>query len=343
MTGTGRLPTLCGMPPPDDAPLRYLSRGDVDRLMPPIGARLALAERALVALAGEAQLPPKLGVHPRPPGSFAHAMPAFLANGSAEGPNDLLGLKWVTGFPNNRAAGLPQISGTVLLNDPATGIPRAILDAAEITAHRTAAVSGVCLRAWPVASAEPRVAILGAGVQARSHLPVLAHLLPGARIAIHDRHADRSEVLARLARESGAFANVRPVRTAEEALRGADVVLTMVSFGPNRQALDASALADANLIVAVDYDMSVPAETANGATFFVVDEPGQVRSARESGLFAGYREPDATIGTALQSAEERPTGTVLATHLGVGLADLIFADSILRRAEREGVGTELPR
>ena len=61
---------------PDLPPLRYLTAADVAAAMPPLERRLELAETTLRGLAGAAELPPKLAVHPRPPGSFAHAMPA---------------------------------------------------------------------------------------------------------------------------------------------------------------------------------------------------------------------------------------------------------------------------
>ena len=71
-----------------------------------------------VYLVADAELPPKIGVHPRPEGSFAHAMPAALRPSAAGATtaDDLLGLKWVTGFPAARAAGLPPISAVVPLS-----------------------------------------------------------------------------------------------------------------------------------------------------------------------------------------------------------------------------------
>ncbi len=59
-------------------PIRYLAAADVAAAMPPLPERLELAERTLTALVNDAQLPPKIAVHPRPDGSFVHAMPAHL-------------------------------------------------------------------------------------------------------------------------------------------------------------------------------------------------------------------------------------------------------------------------
>src|SRR5436190_24045394 len=108
--------------------LRYLSADDVTAAMPPLDERLRLAERTLVALVADAELPPKIAVHPRPEGSFAHAMPAHLRGKHAGRGDDLLGIKWVLGFGANRSLGLPAINATVILNDAATGLPIAIID-----------------------------------------------------------------------------------------------------------------------------------------------------------------------------------------------------------------------
>ncbi|MGZ8527455.1 MAG: hypothetical protein ACXWWR_01565, partial [Candidatus Limnocylindrales bacterium] len=186
-------------------PLRLLSAADVLAAMPPLEVRLRLAERTLVALAdGSAELPPKIGVHPRSPSSFGHAMPAVWRGDDPDGADDLLGLKWVVGHPANGARGLPTIHATVVLNDPATGLPLAILDGGPITAARTAAISGVAIRRFaPISGADGparRVAILGAGVQGHSHLAVIGHLLPGATLAVFDRHPERAKALAEAAR-----------------------------------------------------------------------------------------------------------------------------------------------
>ena len=99
------------MAAPDQPPIRYLAAADVAAAMPPIAERLDLAERTMTALVADAELPPKIGVHPRPSGSFAHAMPAHLRGADAAGTADLLGLKWIAGFPANHQVGLASIHG----------------------------------------------------------------------------------------------------------------------------------------------------------------------------------------------------------------------------------------
>ena len=140
----------------DLPPLRYLVAADVVACMPSLPERLRLAERTLVGLIEGAELPPKIGIHPRPAGSFAHAMPAYLPGPADDGSRDLAGMKWIAGFPDNPAAGLPALHGLVVVNDARTGVPLAILDGAPITAERTAAVSGTAIARWSPPTARSR-------------------------------------------------------------------------------------------------------------------------------------------------------------------------------------------
>jgi ornithine cyclodeaminase/alanine dehydrogenase-like protein (mu-crystallin family) len=280
-------------------------------------------------------------------------MPALLRGPTTDGSDDLLGIKWVVGVPSNAAergedgAPLPAIFATVILNDARTGVPRAILDAGPITAHRTAAVSGVAIRRWgPGAAAErARVALIGAGVQARSHLPVIGHLLPGASLALCDRVEDRAQALASEVREGfggTSFGEVRVTLDPSDAVEGADLVVTLASFG-DHGIVAPEAFAPHATVVAVDYDVCVPAAVAERAALFLTDDRGQFLATRTGATFIGYPDPHAMIGEAIRDRTPRPDGLVLVSHLGVGLADVVFGDAILRAAESRELGTPLAR
>jgi ornithine cyclodeaminase/alanine dehydrogenase-like protein (mu-crystallin family) len=312
--------------------------------MPDLDERLVLAERTLTALVADAELPPKIGVHPRPAGSFAHAMPAHLRGADASGADDLLGMKWVAGFGGNHALGLPAINAVVVLNDPLTGLPSAILDGGPITALRTAAVSGVAIGRFApaVGGRAPRAALIGAGIQGRSHLPVLGRALPGVHLAVYDRHPDRAAALATEAEATAGIAAASPAPTAQAAIKGADVVVTAASFGPVRQVMTEDWLAPDALVVPVDYATYCAASVARGAALFLVDDRGQFLANRDAGNFDEYPDPTATLGEALLAGTPRPAaGRVVATHLGVGLADVVFGAAIVRRAEELGLGIVL--
>src|SRR6187431_1723878 len=226
----------------------YLNADDVRTAMPPVAERLELARRTMVALVDDAVMPPKFGVDPRPQASHTAAMPAWLRGTDESGAEDLLGMKWVTAFPTNRERGMPSIHGTVLLTDALTGEPRAVLDAAPITAERTAAVSGVALREWwPRMVAEPHVVFLGAGVQGVAHIQVLAEVCRqlGVRpsLTVADRHLDRAQQLADGARDAGVVAAADCATELVAAASEADILVTMISFGAERQILPMDALA----------------------------------------------------------------------------------------------------
>jgi alanine dehydrogenase len=328
-------------------PLRWLSAADVVASMPPIEERLALAERTMIALAtpGGAEMPPKIAIHPRPDAAFVHAMPAMLRGADLFG--DLVGMKWVAGFATNNELGLPGISALVILNDPATGIPIAVMDGGPITAQRTAAVSGLAMRRFgPAVDGRPvRAALIGAGVQGHSHLPVFAHVLPGVDLHLFDRDPRRAAALADEARATPGIGKVSVETHARTAIEGSDVVLTAASFGPaeERQAMTNDWLAAGVTVIPIDYATYCAAEVARDAALFLVDERAQYLFNRDAGNFEGYPDPDAMIGEAILAGTPRPSGRVVVTHLGVGLSDVVYADAILRNAEAADLGTELPR
>lgn len=323
-------------------PLRYLSSADIDRCLPDVEHRIELCARALIALGrGDAEMPPKIGVHPRS-GALLHAMPAWLRG------EDLVGLKWIAAFPDNKRFGLAALNGLVVLNDPETGLPTWIMDAARITAVRTAAVSGAAIRRLAPAVVK-RVAVLGAGVQARSHLEVLATLLPGVEVQIYDRHPERAAAVA--AEADGLTGDLRAVAAtdARAAVAEAQIVITAASLGQVNQTLTPDWLAPGTLVVSVDFATYSSAALARAAREFAVDDRAQFLAYREAGYFDGYPEPTTTLGELLDESgtPKRSAGTdnrpTLVNHLGVGLADVLLADAIRRSAEQAGAGLSLPR
>jgi ornithine cyclodeaminase/alanine dehydrogenase-like protein (mu-crystallin family) len=320
------------MPAADSMPLVHLSEAEVAAALPPPLEAVAMARRALIALAdGSAQLPPKPSVHARE-GVLANAMPAYLADG------DLLGLKWIAAYPSNADLGLPTHLGLVVLSDAATGMPTAVMDAAALTGSRTAAVSGACIQAL----APPRpghVAITSAGVQARTHLLVL-EALGMENVTAVARRPESAQALGSWAEQHAPGISLSCVTTAEEAVDGASVVVTAVPIGTDGARLDPGWLRDDALLLPIDYATSIGADIANDAALYS-DDVGQLLRYRESGSFPSYRDPDGYCGDAIRA--ERPEGRVVCQNLGNGAADLIFADYVLRSAVEAGSGRELPR
>ena len=167
--------------------------------------------------------------------------------------------------------------------------------------------------------------------------------MPGAHLALFDRHPERAAALADAAQATDGIRGATVARTARDAVHDADVVVTAASFGPVRQVMTEDWLAPDALVVAVDYATYCAAEVAAGAAIFLVDQREQFLANREAGNFEGYPDPTATIGEAIVSGTQRPPhGRVVVSHLGVGLADLVFGAAILERAVERGLGTVLP-
>src|SRR6185503_6518003 len=136
-------------------------------------------ERALVEFsAGRVTQPPRQMLTIEPHGAHFGSMPAAGSVG--------LGAKLVTLYPGNAARGLPTHAAVIVLFRPETGEPLAIMDGRLITEMRTAAVSAVATKA--MAAEDPKVlAVLGSGVQARSHVEALGLVCDFAEIRIWSR------------------------------------------------------------------------------------------------------------------------------------------------------------
>ena len=167
-------------------------------------------EKALIEFsAGNVTQPVRSVINVDPPGGFLGLMPALTPDG--------LGLKAVTFYPSNVERGIPTHMATIFLVDPQTGTPLAIMDGRLITEMRTAAVSAAATKLLAPADAKI-LAILGSGVQARSHVEALQLVRPFEEIRVWSPTKEHAE---RFAKEVGGKA-----MSAEEAVRGADVVVT---------------------------------------------------------------------------------------------------------------------
>ena len=197
------------------AEILMLDRSDVERLLDP-DALLERLEGAFVAIAdGEVSAPPRIAAES--PDGLVGAMPGWMPG--------TLAVKLVSVFPGNDARELPSHQGVVLLFDEETGEPRALVDAERITALRTAGAAAVAARALSRPDAGV-LAVLGAGVQGRSHLEIFPRVRALREVRIASRTTAHAEALAGAAAEEGwcGAAEIRLVSSFADAVRGADLV-----------------------------------------------------------------------------------------------------------------------
>ena len=297
-----------------------LSEQDVRELLP-MDECIEAMDGVLRSLArGELHQPLRFVTRPPNAESLMGFMPAHRS-----GESSVWSLKEIVIVPGNPARGLDAHQGAVLLHDGETGELRALLNASPITEIRTAAVSAVATRA--LARPEARVvAILGAGVQARSHAEAMRAVLGDAEIRTWSRG------------DAG---------TPEDVLRGADVVCTCTSA--REPILRRDWLAAGTHVNAVG--ASLPAvreldtETMASASLFV---DRRESTLNESGdlLLAGLGEEHirAELGEVLAGAHPgRADDGELTVFKSLGLAveDLAAAELIVRKAREQGIGTEV--
>src|SRR3989475_1247120 len=202
-----------------------LNAEEVTRLLP-MPECIQVMRDALAALArGEALVPLRMIMRVPGASGFVGVMPGYIApDDRGEG---ALGVKPVLVFPGNAKRGIDTHQGAVLLFEADTGRLSALMDGAAITAIRTAAVSGLAtdLLARPDSV---ELAILGAGVQARTHVEAIAAVRPLRRVRIWSRNPDRAAALALEQSSRFKFA-VEAEASAEAAVRGADIVATVTA------------------------------------------------------------------------------------------------------------------
>jgi len=322
------------------APLRYLSADDVSASMPPLPQVQEIVESALRAhAAGRTQLPPKVDLV-LGDDAFCHAMPALVEQGAGRA----CGVKWIAGNPANRARGLPQVNGLLVLNDAETGVPVAILDAAQITAARTGACTAVTAKHFAKPDSEV-LAILGCGVQGKANLEALLAAFPGTeRMLAFDTSTEAQNAFADYVMQTHDVASVIPQDPAE-CVEGADIVVTSgaITRAPE-PTIEWDWLQTGTLCVALDFDAYFKPEVFERADRFVTDDLAQFDAYVEAGYFAGVRRPDSDLpGVLAGTAPGRPDGepVVVAANLGLGLLDVALGAAVLERAVADGRGTRL--
>lgn len=288
--------------------------------------------------AGRTEMPPKPGIHPGPPDSFIHAMPAYVpALKSA-------GIKWVSAFPENQSRNLPYITGLLVLNDADTGLPLAVMDCVWITGMRTGAATA--LAAMYLARPDSAiVGILGCGVQGRTNVEALACRFPIEKVIAYDINRTAQ---ADYATDISTRLNVEVVKaeSPREAVSGCDIVVTA---GPILKKPHATILAgwlDQGAFASlVDFDAYWHADAMMEATKFCTDDTAQLNHYREMGYFQQIPAIHADLGelaTGSKGGRDNDQERTMTANLGLAIEDMAVAPLIYRRAKEKKIGTWLP-
>jgi ornithine cyclodeaminase/alanine dehydrogenase-like protein (mu-crystallin family) len=272
-------------------------------------------EKALIDFsAGKVTQPVRSIITVDPPGGFFGMMPAL---------SDGLGLKIVTFYPSNRERGIPTHMATIFLVDPETGTPLAVMDGRLITEMRTAAVSAAATKLF--ASPDAKVlAILGSGVQARSHVEALRLVRQFEEVRVWSPTSKHAE---RFAEEIGAKS-----MSPESAVRGSDVIVTATSS--QTPVLRGSWLKHGSHVNAVGACRPDWRELDDEAMTNVVFVDSRDGAVQESGdVILSGAQIYAEIGEALaELIPSRASETTIFKSLGMAVEDIAAAMLVYRSA-----------
>jgi alanine dehydrogenase len=325
--------------------LRFVSGADIDRLALTRTEIYSAVKDAVIAQGnGQVVLEPRVHLVP-PNGGRGH----FNILRGHLGPNKVSGVKVVSDFVDNYRLQLPSELALVTLYDPDTGVPHAIVDATMITAARTGAVTA--LGGQYLARPDSRIlGHIGARGTAWWNVTMLDDLFGFEEIRVTSRRPESREDLARrLSDELGK--PVRAVATAEEALRGADILVEASRLTVPTVLLRTEWVDPGTLVVPYGTVSAVELSLTTIMDKVVVDDWGQATAGHFGALRphvdAGLLTRDtlhAELGQIVaghRAGRERPEERILFWHRGLATTDLAVAYLIWQRAAALNIGTTL--
>jgi ornithine cyclodeaminase/alanine dehydrogenase len=323
----------------DNTEFLFLSRKDVEDLDLEMNEIIDVLEVVFQEKGeGRVEMPPKPGIHPKDD-AFIHAMPAYIPK------MEVAGMKWVSGFPDNFRKKLSYIAGLIILNNTKTGFPFCVMDCTWVTAKRTGAATAVAAKF--LGRKDSRVlGIIGCGVQGRSNLEGLITVMNEIEeVKVYDivRVAEERYVKEMKLKYE---LNILPVKSAEEAVRNSDIIVTAgpIFKNPN-PAIEASWLNEGVLSCPIDFDSYWKPEAINLMDKFCTDDFSQLEYYKTLGYFSNIPEVYADIGEIVANKKigrENEKERIMIMNLGLAIEDIATALIVYKRAKKKGIGTWLP-
>ena len=316
----------------------YLSYRDVESLNIGLDQIIAAVEDSFRQKGlGLVEMPPKPGIHPRKD-SFIHAMPAYLKG------SDAAGLKWISGNPENPKRGLPYIAGILILNDPETGLPIAVMDATWLTAYRTAGATAVAAKYLARRESEV-LAVLGCGTQGRSNTLMLSRILPIKIVRAYDVNERALASYEEFVRE-GVGLDVIKASSPREALEGSDVVVTagLILKEPN-PVIEADWVKPGISAFPLDFDSYWKSSAIASMDKFYTDDVDQLLYYIKEGWIRPIERIFGDLGEVVvgkKPGRENEREKIMCMNLGLASHDVAVGKLIYEEARKRGVGIYLP-
>jgi len=318
--------------------IRYLSHDDILSMNIDFNFVVDTVRKVLIEHAnGFYDNPPKPAVHPDPL-SFYHAMPSYLPRLHAAG------IKWVSGFSQNPAKGLPAVSGFIIMNDDKTGFPIAVMDCAWSTGVRTAAVSALSAKYLARKNSEV-LAIVGTGVQGRIHGAFFKKVIGSLKtVKVYDINKDIIESFKIYVKERTDL-NIIVESCYENVIRDSDIIVTCTGK-LSETIYNKEWVKDGALVLPV-HTCGWTIDFPYTADKFIADDWIQLKDSHAvpSGYYKTLPEPYCELGkviAGMKPGRENDKEIILCHNMGIALHDMALAQEIIKIAENKNIGTILP-
>ncbi len=322
---------------------RYLSQEDILALNIPYEEIIKTVRMVMSAHGkGLCQVPPKIHVNTRA-ASFLNAMPAYV-----NGDNEMVGIKWVAGYPSNRLKSLPVTTGLMILNSAETGQPLSVMDSRWITAVRTAAVAAITAQYCKIKDTHS-ITIIGAGEQGKWNARLMKIAVPSIRkIYIDDLYA--SAVKAYISKMQPLIPGVEiiPIKTDTQRQSAVDdsQILITATQRSDKPIIYSGMLHKGMLGIPLESTAWEGKIYTRFADRFVCDDWDLVQVYLRDGKYTdGLPEEYQLLGKIIngdavgRGSEEE---FVIASSHGIALSDVAVAQMIYEKAEQQNVGTIVP-
>ncbi|MBI5115186.1 ornithine cyclodeaminase family protein [Candidatus Poribacteria bacterium] len=321
--------------------LLYLSQADLVHIGLGMNEIIDIVEQVFCEKArGNVEMPPKPGIHPMPD-SFIHAMPAYVPAFNAAA------IKWVSGYPQNPSRDLPYITGLLILNEPQTGLPLAVMDAAWITAMRTAAASAVAAKHLAPTGAKT-LAVIGCGVQGRSHVAAMTATFPSIeQVKAYDiSQGNLAGFISEMSAQSPAV-RFEKCGSPRETVTDADIVVTA---GPIKKTpepgIEAGWVKAGVFASPVDFDTYWHRDALREFDKILTDDVAQFEYYKQQGYFSDFPELYGDLSDIVCSARRgrtSPRERIMSMNLGLAIEDAPVARRLYERAVKSSIGQWLER
>ena len=321
---------------------RYLSQEDILSLNVPYMDVIEVVREAMSPHGkGMTQLPPKIHVNSRP-ASFLNAMPAYMYAA-----REISGMKWVSGYPENRTKGLPVTAGLMLLNDCSTGLPLSVMDCRWITAIRTAAVAAVTAQYCKVEDTHS-MTIIGAGEQGKWNARLMKLAVPSLKkIYISDIY--EPAITSYVEKMQPLIPDVEIIpffddKARQAAIDDSQILLTATQRG-DKPLIYTEMLHKGMLGIPLE-STAWEGKTYTWADRFVCDDWELVQTYLRDGKYTDGLNDEYQLlgkivnGDAVGRANEDEF--VIASSHGIALSDIAVAQMLYDLATKKNVGTVLP-